>query len=118
MKSFTLLATLMLAGCATDPQNIEPLPRAYEPLLVNDCATLIAREAAIQSDLDRYTDLQSNNRVTDALDALTTVLGEGWSWRSRKADEKNERAIARLSGELEAVQTARAIRCAQGPSAS
>jgi hypothetical protein len=118
MKSFTLLATLVLAGCATDPQNIEPLPRSYEPLLVNDCATLMAREAAVQSDLDRYTDLQSNNRMTDALDAVTTVLGEGLSWRSRKADAKNERAIARLSGELEAVQTARAIRCAQGPSAS
>jgi hypothetical protein len=118
MKSVTLLATLVLAGCATDPQNIDPLPRSYEPLLVHDCATLMAREAATQSDLDRYSNLQSNNRVTDALDALTTVLGEGWTWRSRKADAKNERAIARLSGELEAVQTARAIRCAQGPSAS
>jgi hypothetical protein len=118
MKSFTLLATLVLAGCATNPQDIEPLSRDYQPLLVYDCATLIAREATTQKDLDRYTDLQSNNRVTDGLDALTGMLGEGWSWRSRKADAKNERAIARLSGELEAVQTARAIRCAQEPSAS
>ena len=115
MKSFTLLATVVLVGCATDPQDIEPVSRSYEPLLVEDCATLTAREATIQSNLDRYTDLQSNNRVTDALDALTSVLGEGWSWRSRKKDAANERAIARLSGELEAVQTARAMRCSQGP---
>jgi hypothetical protein len=56
--------------------------------------------------------------VTDALEALTTVLGEGWTWRSRKKDAANERAITRLSGELEAVKTARAIRCGQAPAAS
>lgn len=117
MKSLTLLATVMLAGCATDPRDIEPVSRSYEPLLVEDCSTLMAREATIQGNLDRYTDLQSNNRMTDALETLTAVLGEGWNWRSRKKDAANERAIARLSGELEAVQTARAIRCGQAPAA-
>jgi hypothetical protein len=114
MKSFTLLATLVLSGCATDPRDIKPVSRSYEPLLVHDCATLMAREASTQRDLDRYTDLQSNNRVTDALDTVTGVLGKGWFWRSRKADSANERAIARLRGELEAVQAARGIRCAAG----
>jgi hypothetical protein len=115
MKSFILLATMVLAGCATDPHDIEPISRDYRPLLVNDCATLMEREATTQRDLERYTDLQSNNRVTDALETLTGMLSQGWAWRSRKEDARNERAIARLSGELEAVQTARAIRCAQGP---
>ena len=117
MKAFTLLVTMVLAGCATDPRDIEPLSRDYQPLLVNDCATLMAREATTQRDLDRYTDLQSNNRTYDALDAVTGMLGEGWFRRSRKSDARNERAIARLSGELEALQTARAIRCAETPSA-
>ena len=113
MKSLTLLAAMVLAGCATDPQDIEPVSRDYQPLLVNDCATLMAREATLQRDLDRHKDLQSNNRATDAVGAVTGVLGKGWSWRGRKADAANERAIARLSGELEAVQAARAIRCAE-----
>jgi hypothetical protein len=116
MKSFTLLAALVLAGCATDPEDIDPLSRSYEPLLVHDCATLMEREAVTQSNLDRYTELQSNNRVTDAVETLATVFGgEGWSWRSRKKDPANERAIARLRGELEAVQAARAVRCGQAP---
>ena len=64
MKPCTLLATVGLARCATNPQDIEPVSRSYESLLVSDCATLMAREAATQRDLDRYTDLQSNNRVS------------------------------------------------------
>src|SRR5687768_12026970 len=74
MKSFTLLAALVLAGCATDPEDIDPLSRSYEPLLVHDCATLMEREAVTQSNLDRYTELQSNNRVTDAVETLATVF--------------------------------------------
>jgi hypothetical protein len=117
MKPFTLLASLVLAGCATDPRDIEPVSRDYQPLLVNDCPTLMAHEAATQREFDRYSDRQSNNRVTDGLEAVTGVLGAGWSWRSRKKDAANERAIARLRGELEAVETARAIRCAEGSAA-
>ncbi len=79
MKAFTLLATLALAGCATDPNDIEPMSRDYQPLLVNDCATLMDREATTQRDLDRYRDLQSTNRTTDALDRVTGVFGKGWS---------------------------------------
>jgi hypothetical protein len=112
MKAFTMFAAMALAGCATDPRDIEPITRDYQPLLVNDCATLMDREANTQRDLDRYRDLQSNNRLADAVYMAIPA------WRSRKADAKNERAIARLSGELEAVQTARAIRCAQGPTPS
>jgi hypothetical protein len=118
MKSFTLLATMVLAGCATDPKDIEPVSRSYEPLLVEDCATLMDREATTQRDLDKYSALQSNNRVSDVLETVTGMLGKEWiGWRSRKEDARNERTIARLSGELEAVQAARAIRCAQGASA-
>ncbi len=80
MKSFTLLATLVLAaGCATDPQDIEPVSRSYEPLLAESCSTLLAREATLQSDLDRHTDLQSTNRATDVLDALGTLFTDGWT---------------------------------------
>ena len=117
-KSFTLFATMVLAGCATDPQDIEPISRDYGPLLANDCATLMDHEATTQRELDRYTDLQSNNRTTDALETVSGMLTGHWGWRSRKKDAANERAIARLSGELEAVQAARAIRCAQGTSAA
>jgi len=115
MRFFTLLVTMVLAGCATNPEDIEPISRDYHPLLVDDCATLIEREAATQRDLDRYTEIQSNNRITDALKAVFVIVGDGgMAWRSRKQDARNERAIARLRGELEAVQTARAIRCAEG----
>ena len=114
MRVFTLLATMVFAGCAANPQNIEPISRDYRPLLVNDCATLMDREAATQRDLDRYTELQSSNRLNDALEAVFVMLGKDVAWRTRKQDARNERAIARLRGELEAVQTARAIRCAEG----
>jgi hypothetical protein len=117
MKSFTLLAALVLAGCATNPRDIEPISRDYRPLLINDCATLRDRETTTQTDLNRYREIQSNNRVSHAVDGISDLLG-GWpwpsAWRNRKADARNEHAIARLSGELEAVQTARAVRCAEG----
>lgn len=107
MKVFALLAAAtVLAGCAADPRTIKPIPRDYQPLLADDCKTLLEREAATQKDLDRYVALQSNLRISDAL---------GWlipAWRVSDEDVHNEHVIARLSGELEAVQTARAIRCA------
>lgn len=116
-KSIALLATMLLAGCATDPQNIEPVSRDYRPLLANDCATLMDRETATRRELDRYSDLQTNNRATDVVQTATGLFFGNWNWRIPKGDAANERTIARLRGELEAVQIARATRCAEGASA-
>ena len=49
-KSFTLFATMVLAGCATNPQDIEPMSRDYRPRLRK--RTRFARKAS--SDLDLH----------------------------------------------------------------
>ena len=100
-----LIAALALTSCATNPSKIKPTVVDYHPLMFYDCATLDTRIAATDKEVRRYVSSQSNARVGDAL--LWPVPLSRMTGKNRR----NVETIGRLSGELEALKTARTLKC-------
>lgn len=102
MKNFTLavFVTLALAGCANRPESIRASFVSHEKFIHLNCAELATRMADTRAELEKYSKLQDSKANGDAFGVF--LLGIPFS----KLSGDHEGDVARLKGEIEAIDTA------------
>jgi hypothetical protein len=95
------LAVLLATGCATAPENIAPAYVSYLPYMQYTLEQLGQEEGRLQAALSAASDAQRNARSNDTLGVI--LIGLPVSSLSGSNQASN---VARLKGELEAVQKA------------
>lgn len=110
MKRATVAAvSVLLTACATAPERIAPVALDYRPFLDHDCALLTDWADKTEARLKLYTLSQNHGRTVDAITwpvSTTRMFGK---------NRRNVEAIARLTGERDALRQAQAIKCAESP---
>jgi hypothetical protein len=94
----TLLA--LLSGCANRPETIRASYVSHERFVGQDCGALLVKLTDSRRELDRVSRLQNEKANTDAVGVF--LLGVPFS----KLSGDHEGEVARLKGEVEAVETA------------
>lgn len=113
MKTIAVaVLALLVTACATNPASISSTPTDYKQFMIFDCANLTDKVAATDKELRRYVSSQGKARVADAITwpvPTSRIFGK---------NRRNVEAISRLGGELEALRTARTLRCESAASQS
>jgi hypothetical protein len=91
---------LLLLACANRPESIHASYVSAEKYSDLNCPQLMVRRSEIREDLEKYSKLQDSKANTDALGVF--LIGVPVS----KLSGDHEGEIARLKGEIEAVDTA------------
>lgn len=95
------MAVLLATGCATAPENIAPAYVSYLPYMQYTTEQLGQEEGRLQAALSASSDAQRTARSNDTLGVI--LIGLPVSSLSGSNQASN---VARLKGELEAVQKA------------
>lgn len=90
----------MLSGCANRPETIRASFVSHEKFGALDCTALNAKMTDTRADLDKYSKLQDSKATGDAWGVF--LLGVPFS----KLSGDHEGDVARLKGEVEAIDTA------------
>jgi hypothetical protein len=102
MKLQVLLAVtaISLIACANRPDSIRASHVSYEKFTHLDCAALTIKMASTRADLDKFSKMQDTKANGDAFGVF--LLGIPFS----KLSGDHEGDVARLKGEVEAIETA------------
>lgn len=102
MGKATLIFGLLfvLQGCANRPEAIRATHVSHERFLGQDCRALTSKLADSRRDLDRMSKMQDSKANVDAVGVF--LIGVPFS----KLSGDHEGEIARLKGEIEAIETA------------
>jgi hypothetical protein len=95
-----LLAATVLAACANRPDTIRASHVSHEKFASLDCPELASRMAGARSDLAKVSQMQNEKANSDAVGVF--LLGIPFS----KLSGDHEGEVARLKGEVEAIDTA------------
>ena len=93
-------AAFLLVACANRPESIRASHVSFEKYVDMDCNALIAKMSDTRSDLDKFSKLQDSKANGDAVGVF--LLGIPFS----KLSGDHEGDVARLKGEVEAIETA------------
>ena len=99
-----LICSLMLVGCATRPDSISASYIAHEKFMNNTCSELSVLRADARTDLQTYSSKQNSKANWDAVSVWFTLIPASQLTGDFKAD------VARLKGEVEAIETAQSIK--------
>jgi hypothetical protein len=88
------------AGCANRPESIRASFVSHEKFSALDCTQLATRMSDTRAELDKYSKLQDSKATGDAWGVF--LLGVPFS----KLSGDHEGDVARLKGEVEAIDTA------------
>jgi hypothetical protein len=94
------LVALALVACANRPESIHPSFVSYEKFVPLDCAALASRISGARAELERVSKMQDEKATGDAVGVF--LLGIPFS----KLTGDYEGEVARLKGEVEAIETA------------
>lgn len=99
---FTLcaIAVLTLTACANRPESIRASHVSHEKFTHLDCEALATRMTDTRGELDKLSKMQDDKATGDAIGVF--LLGIPFS----KLSGDHEGDIARLKGEVEAIDTA------------
>lgn len=93
------LGTLLLAGCATRPESIHASYVSHEKFGYLDCPQLATKMDDTRTELVKFSKMQDDKANGDAVGVF--LLGIPFS----KLSGDHEGDIARLKGEVEAIET-------------
>lgn len=99
-KLLTLVVAVTLGACANRPESIHASFVSHEKFTHLECAALAAKLADTRSELERVSKLQDSKATADAVGVF--LLGIPFS----KLSGDHEADVARLKGEVEAIDTA------------
>jgi hypothetical protein len=97
---FSLLAASVLVGCANRPESIRASFVSHERFTELNCSQLTTKLADTRSELDKFSKMQDSKANGDAFGVF--LLGIPFS----KLFGDHEGDVARLKGEVEAIETA------------
>jgi hypothetical protein len=100
LNVFFCASLFVIAGCANRPETIHASFVSYEKFSHLDCASLSLEMNNTKSELDKYCKLQNSKANGDAVGVF--LLGIPFS----KLSGDYEGEIARLKGQVEAIETA------------
>lgn len=102
MKRFALavVAAMTFVGCANRPESIRASHVSHEKYTHLDCTALATRMTDTRADLDKFSKMQDSKANGDAFGVF--LLGIPFS----KLSGDHEGDVARLKGEVEAIDTA------------
>lgn len=95
-----LVAAAAVSGCANRPSSIRASFVSHEKYATLDCTALQARMSSTREDLDKFSKLQDEKATGDAVGVF--LVGVPFS----KLSGDHEGEVARLKGEVEALDTA------------
>ena len=95
-----ILITVVLVGCANRPESIRASHVSFERYIDLNCTALVTKMTDTQAELTKYSKMQDSKANGDAVGVF--FLGIPFS----KMSGDHEGDIARLKGEVEAVETA------------
>lgn len=102
---------MLMVGCANRPETIHASFVSHERFMDLSCMQLVTKMSATRSDLDKFSKMQDSKATGDAWGVF--LLGVPFS----KLSGDHEGDVARLKGEVEAIETAQIkSRCADGGS--
>lgn len=111
MKKAAIVLVMLLVGCANRPETIHASFVSHERFVDLSCMQLVTKMSATRSDLDKFSKMQDSKATGDAWGVF--LLGVPFS----KLSGDHEGDVARLKGEVEAIETAQVKnRCADGGS--
>lgn len=93
-------AIVAITGCATRPESIRSTYVPFERYAALDCPQLATRQADTRAELEKFSKLQDSKANGDAVGVF--LLGIPFS----KLSGDHEADVARLKGEVEAIDTA------------
>ncbi len=99
-RLYLLGSLLMVSGCATRPESIHADFVSYERYTGMSCAELASRLAQTNGQLDAASRSQNNMANADAVGVFLVLVPVS------KLTGDHEAEVARLKGEVEALQTA------------
>jgi len=102
MKAATLVAVaaMSMSACANRPESIHASYVSHEKFMDLECDALSTKMSDTRSDLDKYSKMQDSKANADAVGVF--LLGIPFS----KLSGDVEGDVARLKGEVEAIDTA------------
>lgn len=105
MRSILIVAALItaLSACANRPESIRASYVSHEKYGHLDCTQLTTKMSDSRAELDKYSKLQDGKATGDAWGVF--LLGVPFS----KLSGDHEGDVARLKGEIEAIDTAQVI---------
>ncbi|MDO8385389.1 MAG: hypothetical protein Q7T13_03190 [Polaromonas sp.] len=92
--------SIVMAGCANRPESIRASHVSHEKFTHLDCTALATKMASTRADLDKFSKMQDTKANGDAFGVF--LLGIPFS----KLSGDHEGDVARLKGEVEAIETA------------
>ena len=95
-----VVAAAILMGCANRPESIRASFVSHERFIDLDCTQLTTKLADTRAELDKYSKMQDSKANGDAFGVF--LLGIPFS----KLSGDHEGDVARLKGEIEAIETA------------
>ena len=99
-KALVLVFALTLVACANRPETIRASFVSHEKFVHLDCPGLSTKMSDTRAELDKYSKMQDSKATGDAVGVF--LLGVPFS----KLSGDHEGDVARLKGEIEAVETA------------
>lgn len=102
-KMIFALGTLLLllsTGCASRPESIRASFVSHEKYTHLDCMQLATRMGDTRAELDKYSKLQDSKANADAVGVFLVLIPVS------KLSGDHEGDVARLKGEVEAIETA------------
>lgn len=96
----TLIAAAALTACANRPESIRASHVSHEKYAHLDCSGLTSKMSDTRADLDKFSKMQDSKANGDAVGVF--LLGIPFS----KLAGDHEGDVARLKGEVEAIDTA------------
>ena len=99
-----LTSSLILVGCASRPESISASHISHEKYGKNTCSELAILRADARTDLQTYSSKQNSKANWDAASVWFVLIPASQLTGDFEAD------VARLKGEVEAIETAQAIK--------
>lgn len=102
MKNSLLIValTLSLVACANRPESIRASFVSFEKFTHLECVALLKKMADTRSELDKFSKLQNDKATGDAVGVFLILVPFS------KLSGDHEGDVARLKGEVEAIETA------------
>ncbi len=94
------VAVALLSACASRPESIHASYVSHEKYTHLSCAELATRKTDTRAELDKYSRMQDSKANTDAVGVFFLALPFS------KLSGDHEGDVARLKGEVEAIDTA------------
>jgi hypothetical protein len=95
-----IVASVSLVACANRPETIHASFVSHERFIDLSCDQLVGRLASTRADLDKYSKMQDEKATGDAIGVFLVLVPVS------KLTGDYEGEVARLKGEVEAIETA------------